>query len=353
MKCRDIFCKIKKVENPMTDLELFVDLVDDLTKGIHKQVSGLSHKELTWQPDTEGNSIGVTVWHISRGLDVLKVRFLEQRPAEAEQWYTQGWARQTAYDPRGIGTGGLGILSGYTRQEVSAIPELSAEELLAYLDQVSHALRQYLLSLPEGALAQPTTFVGERLTGYLVIKEIVLGCVGHLGEIEALKALQTRAKQRSTDHSRVEPPSQQQVETVKRLFDAVNRHDQAAMLEAYHPEVVIHEAPSLPYGGDYHGHEGALQHVNGFYRTWEVLKPGLSGKLPEEVQQENSTVFLETTQDYVVVFGINRAVVPQTGRKLAVPEAFVFKMRDGKVAESWMLNQDTVAILEFLKEAQK
>jgi ketosteroid isomerase-like protein len=54
-----------------------------------------------------------------------------------------------------------------------------------------------------------------------------------------------------------------------------------------------------------------------------------------------------------VVFGINRAVVPQSGRKLAVPEAFVFKMRDGKVAESWMLNQDTVAILEFLKEAQK
>ncbi len=27
--------------------------------------------------------------------------------------------------------------------------------------------------------------------------------------------------------------------------------------------------------------------------------------------------------------------------------------RDSKVAESWMLNQDTVAILEFLKEAQK
>ena len=28
-------------------------------------------------------------------------------------------------------------------------------------------------------------------------------------------------------------------------------------------------------------------------------------------------------------------------------------MREGKIAESWMLNQDTVAILDFLKEAQK
>src|SRR5260221_9454548 len=204
----------KAEENPMTDLEVVADLARDLTTGIHKQVSGLSQKELRWQPDPEGNSIGVTVWHMSRGLDVLKVRFLERRQAEAEQWYTQGWARQTAYDPRGIGTGGLGILSGYTQEEVSAIPVLSAEELLAYPGQVSQALRQYLLSLPEGALAQPATFAGERLTAYPVIKEILLGCVGHLGEIEALKALQTRAKQRSPEHSRAEHPSQQQVETV-------------------------------------------------------------------------------------------------------------------------------------------
>ena len=162
MKCRDIFCKIKKVENPMTDLELFVDLVDDLTKGIHKQVSGLSHKELTWQPDTEGNSIGVTVWHISRGLDVLKVRFLEQRPAEAEQWYTQGWARQTAYDPRGIGTGGLGILSGYTREEVSAIPVLSAEELLAYLEALVSANRTNRLYAQQLARVLYSLYVGSQ-----------------------------------------------------------------------------------------------------------------------------------------------------------------------------------------------
>ncbi len=54
--------------------------------------------------------------------------------------------------------------------------------------------------------------------------------------------------------------------------------------------------------------------------------------------------------EYVVVFGQNTALAPQSGRKLDVPEVWVFKMRDGKVAESWMLNQDTVAILEFLKE---
>ncbi len=143
--------------------------------------------------------------------------------------------------------------------------------------------------------------------------------------------------------------SQQHVEVVQRLFEAVRRRDRAALLEAYHPEVVIHEAPSLPYGGDYRGHQGAIDHVQGFYRTWE----GLKQREPlAEAGREGTPIILQTTQDYVVVFGRQRAVAPQSGRSLDVPEVFVFKMRDGKVVESWMLNQDTVAILEFLREAR-
>jgi DinB superfamily len=185
----------------MTGVEVLADLVAALVEGIHQAVTGLSREELTWRPDAEGNSIGVTVWHCSRGLDVLNVRFLEQQPAEAEQWHTQGWAEKTGYDPRGIGSGGLGMLSGYTQEEVAAIPVLPAAELLTYLDQVAEALRQHLRSMPEAALAQPSRVAGGRQTAYQLIKEIVLGCVGHLGEIEALKAMQTRAKQHSPERS--------------------------------------------------------------------------------------------------------------------------------------------------------
>lgn len=183
----------------MNDREVLADLVASLAEGLHQAVHGLSQKELTWQPDAEGNSIGVTLWHCSRGLDVLKVRFLEQQSADAEQWHTQGWAEKIRYDPRGIGSGGLGILTGYTQAEVAAIPVLSAEELLAYLDQVSRALQQHLRSLPEGALSQPILAFGKTETAYQLIKGIVLGCVGHLGEIEALKALRARADQRSPE----------------------------------------------------------------------------------------------------------------------------------------------------------
>jgi ketosteroid isomerase-like protein len=328
----------------MTDVEMLADLVASLAEGIHQAVTGLSALELAWRPDAEGNSIGVTVWHCSRGLDVLKVRFLECKPAEAEQWHTQGWAEKTGYDPCGIGTGGLGILSGYTQEEVTAIPLLSAEELLAYLDQVSEALRRHLLSLPQGALSQPTMFAGENLTAYQLIKSIVLGCIGHLGEIQALKALQIRARQRTPERLKEEPRSQQKLETVKRLFDGVRRRDPASILEAYHPEAVVHEAPSMPYGGDYHGHEGAMQHVNGYYQTWDAFRP--------QDSQEHPHLFLETTADYVVVLWREEALAPKSGKRIDLPALGMYKVRDGKIIESRMF-QDSATIGDFLKDAQQ
>ena len=332
----------------MTDREVLADLVVDLAVGVHQAVTGMSIPELAWRPDAEGNSIGVTVWHMSRGLDVLKVRFLEQQQALTEQWHTQGWAQKTGYDPRGIGTGGLGILTGYTQEEVAAIPELAAEDLLAYLDQAANALRQYLLSLPEEALAQSIVAMGESLTVYQLIKGILLGCLGHLGEIEALKALQLRATQPSSERKGGESFSQQKLETVRRLFEAVVQRDEAGLLEAYHPEIVIHDAPSLPYGGDYHGHEGAIQHVRGFYQTWGMLR---RRELLEEAQQAHPPIILDTKGEYVVVLAQARVMAPSSERTIDLPEAFVFKVRDDKVIEFWMFHQNTVAILDLLKQA--
>jgi uncharacterized protein len=143
--------------------------------------------------------------------------------------------------------------------------------------------------------------------------------------------------------------SQQHLETVKRLFAIVEQPPnarKASVLEVYHPEIVIHEASSLPYGGDYYGHEGARRHGNGFNRTWDAFQiaPAARGLDP---------VFLETTEDYVVVLFRHKAVVPERGRKIDLPEVGVYKVQNGKVVESWMFHQDTVAILEFLKEAQQ
>ena len=56
---------------------------------------------------------------------------------------------------------------------------------------------------------------------------------------------------------------------IDRLFRAVEEVDPVAYLDAtYHPQITIHESPSLPYGGDYHGPDGVLAHAEAFLATW-------------------------------------------------------------------------------------
>ncbi len=176
--------------------ELYADLIASLVEGTRGEVEKLSPQGLAWQPDAEGNSIGVTVWHVSRWLDVV-TRVFQEKPAEDELWLTRGWAERTGYHAQGIGYRGLGALTGYTQQEVAAIPALSAEDLLAYLDQASGALRAYLLSLPSfEALLQPVPGWGKEtpVTKDQLLKVVFMGCAGHLGEIKALKAMMKRAQ---------------------------------------------------------------------------------------------------------------------------------------------------------------
>lgn len=137
--------------------------------------------------------------------------------------------------------------------------------------------------------------------------------------------------------------SQQNVEAVKHLFDAVKRRDQGGVLNAYHPEVVIHEAPSLPYGGDYHGLEGARQHGLGYVQTW--------GRFQTPAEWELDPLFLDASEDYVVVLWQQKAVRAESGRRLDLPAVSVYQMRDGRVVESRMF-QDTAAVQDFLKETK-
>jgi hypothetical protein len=172
--------------------EVLADWLQDLARDVRQQVEGLSFEELTWQPDSKANSIGLTVWHFSRWLDLLAVRALENKPTEEEQWFTRGWAEKTSYDPRGIGYAGLGAITGYTQAEVALVPRLPADELLTYLDQVCEALRSHVLGMSEEALHQVVPGLGGKRTPYQWLKPILQGATGHVGEIECLNAMRAR-----------------------------------------------------------------------------------------------------------------------------------------------------------------
>jgi hypothetical protein len=180
---------------PSTPAAVLAAWLGDLTAMVHEQIAGLSADELAFQPDPQGNSIGVTVWHFSRWLDEVGRAFTGQPPSAA-LWHTGGWAARTGYDPTGIGYEGLGVLTGYTWTEVTQVPALSAAELLDYLGQVTDRLLGQLDSMPTEALHAPAPGLGGTRSRYARLSAVLQGSFGHVGEIEALDAMRRRAMRR-------------------------------------------------------------------------------------------------------------------------------------------------------------
>jgi hypothetical protein len=171
----------------MRDTELIAMWFEDIGAALWRRVERLDEDALEWRADDRGNNVRETVWHMSRWIDVL-TRLLDGTQPSAERWFTDGWADRTGYDPRGIGDDGLGALTGYTFEEVLAVPRLTAGELLEYADSVIAPLAQRLRALPDDdaakALRRPI--------------RILQGCFAHIGEIDALLAIRERSAQRAS-----------------------------------------------------------------------------------------------------------------------------------------------------------
>ncbi len=135
--------------------------------------------------------------------------------------------------------------------------------------------------------------------------------------------------------------SHENLENTRLLFQAVEKFDIAGVLAAYDPEIVIRDAASLPYGGTYHGLEGAKQHVEGAAQTWNPFKPS-------SVERELDAIFLESGE-YVTVLWRLKGLDVKSGRKLDSPTVSVYKLRNGKIVESQMFYSDTAAIVRFLE----
>src|SRR5260370_26685495 len=87
--------------------EVLADLVVDLRAGLERQLASTPEGALHWRPAREMNSIGDTVWHVARWLDLCD-SWLRNAAPETQHWIADGWAARTGYDPRGVRTDGLG-----------------------------------------------------------------------------------------------------------------------------------------------------------------------------------------------------------------------------------------------------
>ena len=170
------------------------ELVLRLQRGTLARLKRVSPEALYWQPHRESNSIGVTVWHYTRWWDFFGTVVLVGGRAEQQHWLRDGWAERTRYDPRGKPPDGYGLLTGYSVDEMLAVPQLSADDLAAYHTASTDSAMRALGAETVASLTRDLK-VGEGDSGgsrYLQILGLALGSHRHLGEIDALQSLHER-----------------------------------------------------------------------------------------------------------------------------------------------------------------
>lgn len=104
----------------------------------------------------------------------------------------------------------------------------------------------------------------------------------------------------------------------------------AGLAATLHPDVVMHQAAGLPYGGDWTGAAGLERFFAAMSDTWSAL---------EVLDQE-----YVTQGDTVVIVLRMRARSRATGREIDMPMAQVVRIEDGLIRDFRPFYWDTAAV---------
>jgi len=172
----------------MNGNDMLIDLLEDNRRRLQRRLATLDDDCFYWRPEPEANNIAITMWHMARLFDVFLIRQAQGKEATEECWFKCGWAERTGYDPRGIGQNGWGMLTGYTQEEVTAMPVLTREQYVRFLNEVYDTVHHYLEETSTDELLKPAAGFEGRYSKYQCVQMALMDNVRHLGEIFALIA---------------------------------------------------------------------------------------------------------------------------------------------------------------------
>jgi len=112
------------------------------------------------------------------------------------------------------------------------------------------------------------------------------------------------------------------------------------MFDIYDPAVEVHEAPSLPYGGRFLGHDGVVEHGLRYAAAWDRLQTVDDRRLEAEFHPFGERVLVRWRQ---------KAHLGQEA--LDHPMLSVYLVQGGRVVESRMHAFDSAALASFLAAA--
>jgi ketosteroid isomerase-like protein len=98
------------------------------------------------------------------------------------------------------------------------------------------------------------------------------------------------------------------------------------------PDVVLHQADALPYGGTWRGHAGMERFFVAMSAAWESF---------EMLEQE-----FHPAGDVVVVRTEVRATARASGRELEFPILQTVRVAEDRITEVWPFYWDTAAIVD-------
>lgn len=137
--------------------------------------------------------------------------------------------------------------------------------------------------------------------------------------------------------------AERNAEAVRDLFRAVETRAPDALWRGYDGSVTIHEEPSLPYGGEYHGPDGVQRHTLGYLDTWDALQGDAERRLDPEVIAAG---------DRVAVLYHHRARNAATGEALDSPVVGLYRLANGRVVDARMFHFDAPAVVAFWRRTQ-
>ena len=167
----------------MTSMELLADAFERVRDAVHPAVNGLSLEELTFRPDSEANSIGWLVWHLTR----IQDDHVAHIDGHEQVWTANGWVERFALplDPSDTGYGHDPDMVGSVQADASL--------LTGYFEDVHAKTLTFVRSLGEGDLSRvvdrnwdpPVT-----LTGRLV--SVIADDLQHVGQAAYVRGIVQR-----------------------------------------------------------------------------------------------------------------------------------------------------------------
>ena len=160
--------------------ELIVDGYGRLPELVEEVLAGVRTADLDWPPRPGCNTLGWTVWHLTRVQDGQIADLM----GEADLWTRDGWHAKFDRPPDHDDSG-----YGHTPEQVRAFRSPSAKIQLDYLRAVTDRTKHYLASLTPADLDRALDEPPDPPTVAVRIVSIMTDCHHHGGEASYIRGL--------------------------------------------------------------------------------------------------------------------------------------------------------------------